>query len=60
MLYIIAARKEGIFVPFVNILIELFIGFFALFFITKLLGKTQFAQITPFDFISALILGEMV
>lgn len=43
-----------------NILIELFIGFFALFSITKLLGKTQFAQITPFDFISALILGEMV
>ncbi|WP_417894470.1 DUF421 domain-containing protein [Bacillus safensis] len=60
MLYINAARKEGIFVPFVNILIELLIGFFALFFITKLLGKTQFAQITPFDFISALILGEMV
>ncbi|MEH7476696.1 DUF421 domain-containing protein, partial [Bacillus altitudinis] len=46
--------------PFFNILIELFIGFFALFSITKLLGKTQFAQITPFDFISALILGEMV
>ena len=39
MLYINAARKEGIFVPFVNILIELLIGFFALFFITKLLGK---------------------
>ncbi|MFJ5963172.1 DUF421 domain-containing protein [Bacillus sp. NPDC093026] len=46
--------------PFFNIFIELVIGFFALFFITKLLGKTQFAQITPFDFISALILGEMV
>ncbi|MCC9087404.1 MULTISPECIES: DUF421 domain-containing protein [Bacillus] len=46
--------------PFLSILVELFIGFSALFFITKLLGKTQFAQITPFDFISALILGEMV
>ncbi|MGE6629795.1 DUF421 domain-containing protein [Bacillus sp. NPDC077027] len=46
--------------PFFNIFIELLVGFFALFFITKLLGKTQFAQITPFDFISALILGEMV
>ncbi|MEH7805312.1 DUF421 domain-containing protein, partial [Bacillus pumilus] len=32
--------------PFFNILIELFIGFFALFSIIKLLGKTQFAQIT--------------
>ncbi len=60
MLYVNAARKEGIFVPFLSILIELFIGFFALFSIIKLLGKTQFAQITPFDFISALILGEMV
>ncbi|WP_189318255.1 DUF421 domain-containing protein [Bacillus sp. NMCC4] len=60
MLYVNAARKEGISVPFFSILIELFIGFSALFFITKLLGKTQFAQITPFDFISALILGEMV
>ncbi|MDM5298347.1 DUF421 domain-containing protein [Bacillus pumilus] len=45
---------------FFNIFIELLTGFFALFLITKLLGKTQFAQITPFDFISALILGEMV
>ncbi|MEI4790447.1 DUF421 domain-containing protein [Bacillus sp. FJAT-53060] len=45
---------------FFNIFIELMIGFLALFFIIKLLGKTQFAQITPFDFISALILGEMV
>lgn len=45
---------------FLNITIELIIGFLALFFITKILGKTQFAQITPFDFISALILGEMV
>ncbi|NEY72176.1 DUF421 domain-containing protein [Bacillus mesophilus] len=39
---------------------ELLIGFFLLFTITKLLGKTQFAQITPFDFISALILGELL
>lgn len=26
----------------------------------KVLGKTQFSQLTPFDFISALILGELV
>ena len=40
--------------------IELFIGFVVLFLLTKVLGKTQLSQITPFDFISALILGELV
>lgn len=39
---------------------ELFAGFILLFIITKLLGKTQISQITPFEFISALILGELV
>ncbi len=27
---------------------------------TKILGKTQITQLTPFDFISALVLGELV
>ncbi|WP_078381363.1 DUF421 domain-containing protein [Sutcliffiella halmapala] len=45
---------------FGRISIELIVGFFALFVITKLLGKTQITQITPFDFISALVLGELV
>lgn len=35
-------------------------GFFALFLLTKLLGKTQISQLTAFDFISAVILGELV
>lgn len=43
-----------------SIFIETLFGFFALFIITKLLGKTQIRQLTPFDFISALILGELV
>lgn len=42
------------------IAIELVVGLVALFIILKILGKTQFSQITPFDFISALILGELV
>ncbi|KMJ58195.1 membrane protein [Bacillus sp. LL01] len=45
---------------FGRIAIELVIGFFALYIITQLLGKTQITQITPFDFISALVLGELV
>jgi uncharacterized membrane protein YcaP (DUF421 family) len=47
-------------VEYVQILTELIIGYTALFVMTKLMGKTQITQITPFDFISALILGELV
>ncbi|SDC40956.1 DUF421 domain-containing protein [Shouchella lonarensis] len=39
---------------------ELIIGFFALLVLTKVLGKNQITQLTPFDFISALVLGELV
>jgi uncharacterized membrane protein YcaP (DUF421 family) len=39
---------------------ELFTGYVALFFLTKILGKTQISQITAFDFISAIIVGELV
>ncbi len=39
---------------------ELLIGLILLFIMTKVLGKTQFSQVTPFDFISAVILGELV
>ncbi|WP_216772263.1 YetF domain-containing protein [Metabacillus halosaccharovorans] len=45
---------------FGQITIELFFGFIALFVITRILGKTQITQITTFDFISALVLGELV
>lgn len=40
--------------------IELIFGFIALLFATKILGKTQISQLTPFDFISAMVLGELV
>lgn len=43
-----------------NILVELVVGYFALFITVKLLGKTQINQITPFDFISSLVLGDLV
>ena len=42
------------------IILELIVGFAALFVFTKLVGRNQFSQITPFDFISALILGELI
>ncbi len=40
--------------------IDTLFGFFALYLMTKLLGKTQISQLTAFDFISAIILGELV
>ena len=40
--------------------VELIGGFIALFIMLKLLGKVQFSQITPFDFITTLVLGNIV
>lgn len=45
---------------FFHIVIELVIGFISLFIITKIIGKRQISQITPFDFISAIVLGELL
>lgn len=39
---------------------KMIIGFTALFIVTKILGKTHIHQITPFEFISSVILGELV
>lgn len=45
---------------FMDTVIELFVGLIALFIITKVVGKRQISQITPFDFISAIVLGELL
>ncbi len=45
---------------FYHLSIELIVGFFALLIITKILGKTQINQLTPFDFVSALVIGDLV
>jgi uncharacterized membrane protein YcaP (DUF421 family) len=44
----------------VQLTVELIIGFFALFCVTRFLRKTQINQVTPFDFISAIVLGELL
>ena len=41
-------------------LYETVFGILALFLLTKLLGKTQISQLTAFDFIAAIVLGELV
>jgi len=45
---------------FTHIFSELIIGYFLLLLLTKVLGKTQITQITTFDFVSVLVLGELV
>src|SRR5690625_1700973 len=45
---------------FLPMLYETIFGFIALFLLTKILGKTQISQLTAFDFIAALVLGELV
>lgn len=42
------------------ILIKLIAGFIGLWTMTRLLGKKEIAALTPFDFISAVILGDLV
>jgi uncharacterized membrane protein YcaP (DUF421 family) len=51
---------RGIPMELMSIAVELIVGYFALLILTKILGKTQITQISAFDFISALILGELV
>lgn len=43
-----------------NITIELTVGFFLLFFIVKFVGKKIIKQISPFTFIAAIVLGELL
>ncbi|MFX3615924.1 MAG: DUF421 domain-containing protein [Sporolactobacillus sp.] len=45
---------------FARITVELITGFAALFLVTKILGKATLSQVTAFDFISAIVLGEFV
>jgi len=45
---------------FGQLTLELILGFFSLLFMTRILGKTQITQLTAFDFISALIMGELL
>lgn len=45
---------------YLHITIEIFFGLIGLFIITKILGKTQFSQVTPFDFISSIFLGGIL
>lgn len=40
--------------------LELIVGFFALFILTKFVRKAEINAITPFDFISAVVLGELL
>lgn len=42
-----------------SLTIKILIGLIILFTVTKVLGKTQISQITPFDFISSIVMGEL-
>ncbi|ERN51607.1 YetF domain-containing protein [Alkalihalophilus marmarensis] len=45
---------------FMDMSIKIVIGFFLLFLITRLLGKTTIRHLTPFDFVSAIVLSELL
>lgn len=44
----------------INLTVELTIGLVALLIAVKIIGKRQLRQVAPFDFISALVLGELL
>ncbi|PTX64391.1 uncharacterized membrane protein YcaP (DUF421 family) [Melghirimyces profundicolus] len=41
-------------------ILELIVGFIVLFLVTKILGKVQISQLSPFYFVSAIVLGELL
>ncbi|NGP46731.1 DUF421 domain-containing protein [Bacillaceae bacterium SIJ1] len=45
---------------FGSIALELVVGYILLLSLTKFLGKTQLNQITAFDFIAVVVLGELI
>lgn len=42
-----------------TVTLKILTGLVLLFAVTKILGKTQISQITPFDFISSIVMGEL-
>ncbi|KWX77575.1 DUF421 domain-containing protein [Paenibacillus jilunlii] len=45
---------------YLSVLVKLIAGFVGLWAMTRLLGKKEISALTPFDFISAVILGDLV
>ncbi|MGV3467355.1 MAG: DUF421 domain-containing protein [Heyndrickxia sp.] len=45
---------------YLEVSIELVVGFFALLILTKFIGRSSISEATPFDFVAALVLGEFV
>lgn len=45
---------------YLEITVELVVGFFALLVLTKVIGRSSISEATPFDFVAALVLGEFV
>ena len=45
---------------YANLTLELFLGFIGLLIAVKIIGKRQVQQVSPFDFVSAVVLGELL
>lgn len=53
-------KNGGIFMKIAYLTIDLVVGFFFLFIIVKFVGKKIINQISPFTFIAAIVLGELL
>lgn len=45
---------------YLSVTVELIVGLFALLFLMKLMGRASISEATPFDFISAIVLGDFI
>ena len=45
---------------FIHLTLEPFLGFIGLLIAVKIIGKRQVQQVSPFDFVSAVVLGELL
>jgi len=45
---------------YLEITVELIVGFFALLILTRIIGRSSISEATPFDFVAALVLGDFV
>lgn len=45
---------------FIQMALKLIVGLLGIAIITRVLGKKQTSQVTPLDFVYALILGELL
>lgn len=51
--------KDGVFMELYNLLLRVTLGFLVLFLLTRIMGRKEISQMTFFNFVSAIAIGEI-